>query len=92
MPGQWNDKVFGVKEEGFEALALELFRFQSENNPVYANYLQALKINPQQVQSIEQIPFLPVRFFNRVEENGLLSGTDHSALIFLNGGIMYLSF
>ena len=67
MPGQWNDKVFGVKEEGFEALALDIFRFQSENNPVYTAYLQALKINPQEVRSIGQIPFLPVSFFKSHE-------------------------
>ena len=63
MPGQWNHKVFGVKEQDFEELALEIFNFQQENNPVYKSYLQALKINPQLVQSVEQIPFLPVSFF-----------------------------
>jgi phenylacetate-coenzyme A ligase PaaK-like adenylate-forming protein len=63
MPGEWNHKVFGVKEGNFETLALEVFNFQHENNPVYAAYVQALKINPQSVQSIEQIPFLPVSFF-----------------------------
>jgi len=63
MPEQWNHKVFGVKEVGFEALALEVFDFQSKNSPVYREYLQALKINPAAVTSLEQIPFLPVRFF-----------------------------
>ena len=67
MPGQWNHKVFGVKEEDFEVLALEVFNFQYENNPVYKAYLQALQINPQSVQSVEQIPFLPVRFFKSHE-------------------------
>ena len=63
MPGQWNHKIFGVKEENFKELALEVFNFQQENNPVYKAYLQALKINPQLVLSIDQIPFLPVSFF-----------------------------
>jgi phenylacetate-coenzyme A ligase PaaK-like adenylate-forming protein len=67
MSLQWKDKIFGVKEEDFGALALEVFNFQQENNPVYKAYLQALKINPQLVQSIDQIPFLPVRFFKSHE-------------------------
>ena len=63
MPDQWNHKVFGVNKDHFEALALEIFRFQSQNCPVYADYLQALKVNPVAVSSLAQIPFLPVRFF-----------------------------
>jgi hypothetical protein len=67
MPAEWDHKVFGVKEENFETLALGVFNFQQENNPVYKAYLQALKIDPQRVQSIEQIPFLPIRFFKSHE-------------------------
>jgi phenylacetate-coenzyme A ligase PaaK-like adenylate-forming protein len=67
MPEQWSHKIFGVDEENFEALALDVFSFQYENNPVYAAYVQALKINPQSVQAIEQIPFLPIRFFKSHE-------------------------
>lgn len=67
MSLQWNDKVFGVKEQGFEALALEVFRFQAENNPVYKDFLQALKVDPAPIRDITQIPFLPVRFFKSHE-------------------------
>ena len=63
MPDEWNHKIFRVKEDGFESLALDVFRFQGDNCPVYREYLQALKINPATVTSLEQIPFLPVRFF-----------------------------
>ena len=63
MPEQWNHKVFGVKEDEFETLALEVFKFQSENCPVYKDFLQALKLDPGSVQSIAHIPFLPVSFF-----------------------------
>ena len=63
MPDQWNHKVFNVQEENFEALALKVFRFQYENSPVYRDYVQALKVNPSSVQALEQIPFLPIRFF-----------------------------
>lgn len=63
MSLQWNDKIFGVKEENFEALALEVFRFQAKNNPVYSDFLKALKVEPARVSKITEIPFLPVRFF-----------------------------
>ncbi len=63
MPEQWNHKVFGVKEADFEELALEIFRFQAAKNPVYKAYLQALGINGEDIRSINQIPFLPIRFF-----------------------------
>ena len=63
MSDQWNHKIFGVKEDGFEALALEIFRFQSLHCVVYKEFLQALKVNPVEIKKVEQIPFLPVRFF-----------------------------
>lgn len=63
MKEQWNHKIFGVKEVDFEAVALEIFRFQGQDNPVYKDYLQALGINTAAVTCLEQIPFLPVRFF-----------------------------
>ncbi len=63
MSGQWNHKIFGVKETGFEALALEIFEFQRTANPVYKDYLEALQINPATISSLNQIPFLPIRFF-----------------------------
>ena len=63
MAEQWNHKVFRVNGENFESLALEAFRFQSENNPVYSDYLRALGLNPSSIQTIENIPYLPVCFF-----------------------------
>jgi hypothetical protein len=67
MTDQWNHKIFGVKEDGFEALALEIFRFQSVYCVVYKDFLQALKVNPDEINKVEQIPFLPVRLFKSHE-------------------------
>ncbi len=63
VPGQWNHKVFEMEPGGFEATALELFRFQYEYNPVYKAFVLALKADPAGVSRLEQIPFLPIRFF-----------------------------
>ena len=60
---QWNHKIFNVQEDNFDSLALELFRFQYENNAVYKAYADALKIKPASVRNILEIPFLPIEFF-----------------------------
>ena len=60
---QWNHKIFNVQEDNFESLALELFRFQYKHNPVYKSFVDALKIKPESVRNIKEIPFLPIEFF-----------------------------
>jgi phenylacetate-coenzyme A ligase PaaK-like adenylate-forming protein len=63
MQCQWKDKILAVTGSTFEKLALDLFHFQYENNEVYEQYTNALRIEPGSVQTIDQIPFLPIRFF-----------------------------
>lgn len=63
MAGEWNHKIFTVTEAGFDALALEVFRFQYANNNVYHAFADAVGCRPNMVDCIEKIPFLPVRFF-----------------------------
>ncbi|HKZ67379.1 MAG TPA: hypothetical protein VJ111_13525, partial [Chitinophagaceae bacterium] len=63
MRCQWKDKVLNITEAGFEKMALDLFRFQYQNNDVYQQYVNALQVQVETVQSLNQIPFLPIRFF-----------------------------
>ena len=63
MQNQWNHKIFNVEKEGFEALALEIFHFQYKNNLVYKAYVDVLLSDIAAIDSINKIPFLPVRFF-----------------------------
>jgi Acyl-protein synthetase, LuxE len=63
MNGEWNDKIFNIPEAGFNKLALEIFRFQYANNNVYKAYLDALGVNAPKVSRVEDIPFLPIKFF-----------------------------
>ncbi|HMU46383.1 MAG TPA: acyl transferase [Chitinophagaceae bacterium] len=67
MGHKWNHKIFGLNEGGFEETALEIFRFQYENNPLYRSYVDSLHINCITVKSIDQIPFLPVSLFKSHE-------------------------
>ena len=58
------NRIFSIKNEiEFEELALEVFHFQYENNKVYNLWSNLMKVNPREVKSIFQIPFLPISFF-----------------------------
>ncbi|WP_127130004.1 acyl transferase [Pseudoflavitalea rhizosphaerae] len=63
MNSKYEDKVFLTDQAGFDQLALELFRFQYEQNPVYREYVNALKIVGDDVKRVEDIPYLPIQFF-----------------------------
>ena len=52
-----------VNERNFDDIALQLFHFQAENNPVYKEYIRYLKLEPHSVSSMAGIPFLPISFF-----------------------------
>jgi len=52
-----------VRESEFNALALDVFRFQAAHNPLYARYLELIGKPLFSVETVEQIPFLPIEFF-----------------------------
>jgi hypothetical protein len=56
--------IFSISnQKQFEKIALKVFRFQYDNNGVYRQFCQHLKVEKQQVKSLLQIPFLPIQFF-----------------------------
>ncbi len=56
-------KIFNKDNFNFDEVALELFIFQYTHNLVYRQFVDHLKINIHNVQSVQQIPFLPIEFF-----------------------------
>jgi hypothetical protein len=52
-----------IEKQGFTQRALEVFRFQAENNPVYGEFLDTLRVDPAAMAGLDRIPFLPVRLF-----------------------------
>ncbi len=60
---QFKSDLFRTSDRDFLEKSLALFRFQFENNTLYRNFVNALNINPEDVRSLEQIPFLPISFF-----------------------------
>jgi len=83
MPEQWNHTIFSLAEQGFEALSLEIFRHQYLANPVYKSYVDALAVNPANIRKIEQIPFLPIRFF---KSHTVISGDFEPEAVFESSG------
>ena len=58
------NNIFSLATDAqFNHFALNVFRFQAENNMVYKSYLAGLKINSLKIDCVEKIPFLPIEFF-----------------------------
>ena len=56
--------IFDIKDEtDFENAALNIFRFQAVYNQVYQRFLNYLKVEPNQIDCVQDIPFLPIEFF-----------------------------
>lgn len=63
-----NQDIFTISsQKQFEKIALKIFRFQYENNAVYKEFCDFLKVEKGNVKSLEQIPFLPIQFFKSHE-------------------------
>lgn len=76
-------KVLQLIPEEFDALALEIFRYQAGNNLVYKKYLECLNIQVDSIKSIEQIPFLPIEFF---KTQTVITGDDKTVITFESSG------
>ena len=50
-------------QKQFEKIALQVFRFQYENNLIYKEFVDYLKIEVSKIKMVKQIPFLPIQFF-----------------------------
>lgn len=61
-------KIFSCQPGAeFERLAMDVFRFQCNNNAVYSSYIKALGKSAENISRVEDIPFLPVSFFKSHE-------------------------
>jgi hypothetical protein len=57
------DGLFELTDTDFIPRALETFRLQYADNPLYRQYADALGIQPDRVRTLSEIPFLPVSLF-----------------------------
>jgi hypothetical protein len=57
------ERIRQVEQTDFADLALEVFRYQAAHNPIYARYLELLRVEPTKVQKWTDAPPLPIGLF-----------------------------
>lgn len=83
MECEWLDKIFDLDPDGFQGLALDIFRYQYERNPIYRSYCAQIGRSPDDIREIEQIPFLPISFF---KTHRVVTGEFTPELVFQSSG------
>ncbi len=77
-------QIFNINsEEEFEHIALDVFRHQLKNNPVYREFCLYLGKNRTNVIELKQIPFLPIDFFKTKK---VVSSQNKEQIIFSSSG------
>jgi phenylacetate-coenzyme A ligase PaaK-like adenylate-forming protein len=62
------EEIFQLQDYSeFERISLEVFKYQAKANPIYKSFLSYLKVNPEDIYSLKQVPFLPISFFKSHE-------------------------
>jgi hypothetical protein len=77
------DKISALSPGDFDQPALEVFHYQALHNPVYAQFLSYLHVDPRQIDRVEAIPFLPIQLF---KNHTLQSGDWTAARTFTSSG------
>ena len=76
--------IFQIKNEAeFQQKCLETFHYQYQNIEVYRKFVDFLKINPNEIQEVEKIPFLPIEMF---KNHTILDQTKKTDLFFQSSG------
>lgn len=61
--GHFTEHLTVKGDEEFGNHAIGIFSHQSRQNPVYAAYLDYLKVDRNAIKSMREVPFLPISFF-----------------------------
>jgi hypothetical protein len=61
------DWIFKGLLPDFNTRALEVFKYQYQQNSLYKNFVEMFQKRPEAVDHLNQIPFLPVSFFKTAE-------------------------
>lgn len=75
--------LYPHNERAFDEIALRLFRFQAEQNPVYKRYLTYIGVVPAQVTAVNDIPCLPITLFRSLD---VMTGSWVPEVTYLSSG------
>jgi hypothetical protein len=76
-------RIYNINETDFDGVAMDVWKYQFQFNPVYRNYCEVLGIREEDVQSPSQIPFLPAMMFR---SHSVQTGTWEPEAIFKSSG------
>jgi len=80
----FSDRLFNIRDERtFNETALDIFRFQYEQNRTYRQYADAVGTDPAAIVHFSQVPFLPILFFKTAS---VISGNMPAVKTFLSSG------
>jgi phenylacetate-coenzyme A ligase PaaK-like adenylate-forming protein len=89
MSAGFRERIFSIKDASeFEVLALEIFRYQAEDNEVYSQFIKGLGIDPFSVSNTFDIPFLPIEFFRN---HKVITGDREAETVFESSGTTGMS-
>lgn len=57
------NRIVNIDDQDFNNLTIDVFKYQATYNPIYKLYLAHLKVKTEQINKIQNIPFLPIQFF-----------------------------
>jgi phenylacetate-coenzyme A ligase PaaK-like adenylate-forming protein len=83
-PGELRSRLFKIRPEtGFNEMALDVFRYQYENNRVYRSYVDHLGVDVNKISHYTEIPFLPIAFF---KSHQVVTGSFEPQAVFSSSG------
>lgn len=71
------------EKASFRKLALKVFRYQAQYNPLYQRFLSLLRRDYKTIQDLHEIPFLPVSFY---KSHSIKTGTWTTTAEFTSSG------
>lgn len=84
MRRELTDEIFRVADsQSFDKTALEIFRLQADECPVYREYLQLLGTDAGSISDIFSVPFMPVSFFR---DHNIFTGEGVPERVFTSSG------
>jgi len=78
------ENIFSIQtDQDFLSAALATFRYQYENVEIYRKFVDFLNVNPDEVNSLTNIPFLPIEMF---KNHQILDKNANADLFFQSSG------
>ena len=75
--------LFKITDSNFNIKALELFKYQYKNNTFYRKFVNSLHRDPDKIEDLSQIPFLPIEFY---KSQMVITGTEEYKTVFFSSG------